>query len=47
MPQLHCHVKDELTEKLQKKAEQVHLSVSRYLALLVERELESEWPEGY
>ena len=47
MPQLHCHVKDELAERLQKKAEQAHLSVSRYLALLVERELESEWPEGY
>ena len=47
MPQLHCYVKEELAEKLQVKAEQAHLSVSKYLALLVEKEVETQWPEGY
>lgn len=47
MPQLHCYVKDELADKLQLKAQQAHLSVSKYLALLVEKEVEAQWPEGY
>lgn len=47
MPQLHCYVKEELADKLQIKARQAHLSVSRYLALLVEKEVEAQWPEGY
>ena len=47
MPQLHCYVKEELAEKLQVKAQQAHLSVSKYLALLVEKEVETQWPEGY
>jgi hypothetical protein len=47
MPQLHCYVKEELAEKLQIKARQAHLSVSKYLALLVEKEVEAQWPEGY
>jgi hypothetical protein len=47
MPQLHCYVKEELAEKLRVKAEHAHLSVSKYLALLVEKEVETQWPEGY
>ncbi len=47
MPQLHCYVKEELADKLQMKAQQAHLSVSKYLALLVEKEVEAQWPEGY
>lgn len=47
MPQLHCYVKEELADKLQIKARQAHLSVSKYLALLVEKEVETQWPEGY
>ena len=47
MPQLHCYVKEELADKLQIKAQQAHLSVSKYLALLVEKEVEAQWPEGY
>ena len=47
MPQLHCYVKEELAEKLQAKAQEAHLSVSRYLALLVEKEVETLWPDGY
>ncbi len=47
MSQLHCYVPDEVAKKLQVKAEQAHLSVSKYLALLIEREVENQWPENY
>ncbi len=47
MSQLHCYVPDSVSEKFQKKAAQSHLSVSKYLAILVKREVESQWPEGY
>ena len=47
MPQLHCYIKDELADKLQEKAQQENLSVSKYLALLVEKEIQTQWPEGY
>jgi len=47
MSQIHCYIPDELAEKLQKKAEQAHLSVSKYLAVLVKREVENQWPDGY
>jgi len=47
MSQLHCYVQDELAKKFQKKAEQAKLTVSKYLALLVQREVENQWPEGY
>lgn len=47
MSQLHCYVPDEVAKKLQAKAEQAHLSVSKYLALLIEREVENQWPENY
>ncbi len=47
MPQLHCYVKEELADKLQLKAQQAHLSVSKYLALLVEKEVQAQWPDGY
>ena len=47
MPQLHCYVSDELAEKLREKARKSHLSISRYLALLVEQGVENQWPRGY
>lgn len=47
MPQLHCYIKDDLAKKLQEKAQHAHLSVSKYLAILVEREVETQWPTGY
>ena len=47
MSQLHCYVPDEVAKKLQVKAEQAHLSVSKYLALLIEREVENQWPENF
>ena len=47
MPQLHCYLKQELADQLQEKALQANLSVSKYLALLVEKEVQTQWPEGY
>ena len=47
MPQLHCYVTDELAEKLREKARKSHLSISRYLALLVEQGVENQWPRDY
>jgi hypothetical protein len=47
MSQLHCYVADELAEKFKKKAESAHLPVSKYLALLIAREVESQWPDNY
>ncbi|GJL75544.1 hypothetical protein [Nitrosomonas sp.] len=39
MSQLHCYVPDDVAKKLQAKAEQAHLPVSKYLALLIEEML--------
>lgn len=47
MAQLHCYVPDEIAEKLQQKAKQAHVSVSRYLARLVKNEIGSGWPDNY
>ena len=47
MAQLHCYVNDALAKRFQKKAEQAHLSVSKYLATLVEREVSNDWPDDY
>ena len=47
MPQLHCYVPDIVAEKLQNKAEQSHLSVSKYLAELVKKDLGTDWPDDF
>ena len=47
MSQLHCYVPDDIAKKLRAKAEQAHLPVSKYLALLIEKDVESQWPENY
>jgi len=47
VPQLHCYVPKGLAERLQEKADQAHLSLSKYLALLIERDVEASWPPDY
>ncbi len=47
MSQLHCYVADELAEKFRKKAQQANLPVSKYLAMLVRKEVDTQWPEDY
>ncbi|MBE9064033.1 hypothetical protein [cf. Phormidesmis sp. LEGE 11477] len=47
MTQLQCDIPDEIATRLQQKAKRMNLSVSRYLAQLIEKDLETGWPEGY
>jgi hypothetical protein len=47
MAQLHFYVPDEIAQAIQERAQQAHVPVSRFLAELVKREVENEWPEGY
>ncbi len=45
--QMHCYVPDAAADVIRKRAEARGISVSRYLAELVEREVGGGWPEGY
>jgi len=47
MPQIYCYVPDEVAHQVQEKAAQAHLSVSKYLALLIKREVSAQWPENF
>ena len=47
MAQLHFYIPDAVADKIKFKAKHAHLSVSRYLAELVKREVEDQWPEDY
>jgi len=47
MPQIHCYIPDDVASQLGRKAEQSHLSVSKYLARLVKKDITSSWPDGY
>lgn len=47
MPQLHLYIPDELAERIQREAQAADMSISRYLAQLVQREISPDWPTGY
>ena len=47
MSQLHFYVPDQLEARIRARAEQAHMSVSKYLAELVKREVADDWPRGY
>ena len=47
MAQLHFYIPDSVADSVKIKAEYAHLSVSKYLAELVKREVANEWPEKY
>lgn len=47
MPQLHCYVAEDVAAQLQHKAERAHLPISKYLALLIQKDIGTQWPEGY
>ncbi|MEZ5582805.1 MAG: hypothetical protein R3F37_08590 [Candidatus Competibacteraceae bacterium] len=47
MAQLHCYLPDDLAKQFQEKARAAHLPVSKYLALLIKKDLGNQWPEGY
>ena len=47
MPQLHLYVPYDLAEKIQQEAQAADMSVSRYLANLIKREVAADWPERF
>ena len=47
MPQLHTYIPEPLASKVRERARARGLSVSKYLAGLVAKELGGEWPEGF
>ena len=47
MAQIHCYIPDKIALQLSEKAEKEHVSVSKYLAGLVRKDMSSGWPEGY
>jgi len=47
MPQLHFYVPQEIADRIIKEAAASQVSVSRYLADLVKREMAPDWPAGY
>lgn len=47
MPQLHLYVSDEEAETLRARADADGVSLSKYLANLVRREVGRGWPQGF
>lgn len=49
MAQLHCYVPEDIAQEAQRRAAQAGVSLSRYLAELVKRDVANSagWPEGY
>jgi hypothetical protein len=47
MPQLHLYVSDDLAAEVERRARKRGLSVSRYLAEVVRREVVTEWPRDF
>lgn len=47
MAQLHFYIPDAIAEKIKAKAKTAHLSVSKYMAELAKREVETQWPDDY
>ena len=47
MPQLHFYVPDEMAKLLRARARAVGLSISRYLATVVRRDLGGGWPKDF
>jgi hypothetical protein len=47
MPQLHFYVPDNIAAELRARAKSRGLSVSKYVAEIVQRSIHPSWPEGY
>ncbi len=47
MAQLHLYVPDDVAAEVARKASSRGLSVSKYLAELVKKEVSHEWPPGF
>lgn len=47
MPQLHLYVPEELAAEIARRAEALGMSVSRFLAEVVRRDIGTAWPNEY
>jgi hypothetical protein len=47
MPQLHLYVSDEVAAEIHRRAKASGVSVSRFLAKLVQERASSGWPDGW
>ena len=47
MPQMHFYVSEAVADQLRARARALGLSVSRYLAVVVGREVSTGWPANY
>jgi hypothetical protein len=47
MPQLHLYVPDSIAEQIRQRAENRGLSISKFLAELVQSEIETGWPDSF
>ena len=47
MPQLHCYVPESTMELLTQKAKNSRLSTSKYLALLIQKDIDTKWPDDF
>lgn len=47
MPQLHCYVPESTMKQLTQKAKKSHLSTSKYLALLIQKDIGTKWPDDF
>lgn len=47
MPQLHLYVSKELASRVNDRANAAGMSTSRYIAELVKRDLDADWPDGF
>lgn len=47
MPQLHLYVPDQIAERIRQEAQAAGLSVSQFLADVVKRELQPQWPISF
>jgi hypothetical protein len=47
MPRLHFYVPEKTAERIHQEAKAAGLSISQYLAGLVKREFQADWPKDY
>lgn len=47
MPELHFYVPDEAAEKIREEARTANMSVSKYLAAIIQKEIHPEWPAKF
>ena len=47
MPQLHFYVPEQVADRVRREAAAAGVSVSRYLAEVVKRELHPQWPVSF